>query len=314
MIVIFFVINSNYSNAALIKDQTLLVDGSARTYDLFIPSATYDNARPLVVLLHGHYGDADVMTGENGKKTPYKIWLTIAEREGWYLVIPDGENGSDNNRGWNDCRKDAFTNPKTNDVKFLQSLIDRVSSQYSINQDRIYAHGTSNGGNMVFRLAQEIGDEFKAVAAIVASMPENNKCRESQHPISILVMNGTDDPLLPYDGGSVGRRDTDKKARGTVLSTDKTIQYWLSKNKITTSPTTEIFPNISRRDRSTVEVSRYRGGIDDTEVILYKIIGGGHTEPSLKEHYRAIYKMIVGQQNRDIEMAEEVFQFFDRHK
>jgi polyhydroxybutyrate depolymerase len=48
--------------------------------------------------------------------------------------------------------------------------------------------------------------------------------------------------------------------------------------------------------------------------VLYEVRGGGHTEPSLTEHNRRLYKRIVGPQNRDIEMAEEVWSFFKNRR
>ncbi len=310
--IVLLVIFSGSANADLVKNRVLTIDSLNRTYDVFLPDLNTREARPLVLLLHGHFGDADVMTGENNKKAPYKVWLSIAKREGWYLVIPDGEYGSDNYRGWNDCRENTEINPTTDDVRFLNSLVDTISSEYPIDQNRIYVHGTSNGGIMGYRLAQESGDKYRAIAAIVASMPEKNKCLETKQPVSVLVMNGTQDPILPYQGGRIGRRESDQKERGSVLSTSATIKYWLNNNEITSRPIRKVLPNLSKRDGSKVHVKQYTGGRNNTEVVLYEIRGGGHTEPSLTQHYRRLYKLVVGKQNKDIEMAEEVWKFFDR--
>lgn len=312
--IVLFGSNSEFALADLLKDQVFDSNGYQRTYDVYLPNKYSRNLSPLVLLLHGHRGDADVMTGENNKTAPYKVWLTIAEREGWVLLIPDGEFGSDNYRGWNDCRENATTNPETDDVKFLNKLIDTVSEEYPIDKDRIYAHGTSNGGNMVFRLALESGEKYRAIAAVVAAMPEKNKCEESKVPISVLVMNGTDDPILPYHGGAVGKRKSHKKERGSVISTSDTIKYWLSTNGITSKPRVKILPDRNKRDGGTVRVEHYFRGENDTEVVLYEIGGAGHTEPSLSEHYRRFYKIVVGKQNKDIEMAEEVWEFFERNR
>ena len=61
---------------------------------------------------------------------------------------------------------------------------------------------------------------------------------------------------------------------------------------------------------STVEKQLYTGGADGTEVALYKIIGGGHNAPSIQEQYSVLFELIVGKQNHDIEMADEVWNFF----
>ena len=299
--------------AGLFKDQTLQVGELTRTYDLYVPDRRGDDPRPLVVLLHGHMGDADVMTGGNRKAAPYKVWLEIAAREGLVVAVPDGAVGSDGYRGWNDCRGDAQTNPKTNDVAFIDRLIDAVAARTAVDRRRIYVHGTSNGGNMVYRLAQELPERFAAFAAVVAAMPAHNTCRQATQAVSLLIMNGTDDPILPYRGGAVGRRARDKEARGTVLSTADTLNYWLARDGITTGPAVTNLPDTDTRDGGTVHVERYTGGKAGSEVVLYEVRGGGHTEPSRSERYRRLYRLIVGAQNGDIEMAEEVWKFFSAH-
>ena len=70
------------------------------------------------------------------------------------------------------------------------------------------------------------------------------------------------------------------------------------------------FPDVDSTDKSTVTRYIYPNGKDNTEVMLYQVQGGGHTEPSRSEHYRRLYKWIVGPQNYDIEMADEVWAFF----
>jgi len=49
-------------------------------------------------------------------------------------------------------------------------------------------------------------------------------------------------------------------------------------------------------------------------VVLYEVRGGGHTEPGLRERYGRLYRLIVGPQNHDTEMAEEVWRFFNHHQ
>ena len=63
-------INSECAFADLLKDQVFDSDGSQRTYDLYLPVKYPEKLSPLVLLLHGHRGDADVMTGENNKAAP----------------------------------------------------------------------------------------------------------------------------------------------------------------------------------------------------------------------------------------------------
>jgi polyhydroxybutyrate depolymerase len=163
--------------ADLQRGLTLAANGLERTYDLFVPRTAGSEPLPLVLMVHGHYGDSDVMTGMNGRPAPYKVWLRLAERDRFLIAIPNGEKGPDNRRGWNDCRADALVNPSTDDVAFTLALLDRIGEGYPVDPQRIYAVGTSNGGNMVQRLAMEAPESFAAVAAVVSAMPKFNRCR-----------------------------------------------------------------------------------------------------------------------------------------
>ena len=66
-------------------------------------------------------------------------------------------------------------------------------------------------------LAIEAGDTFAAIAPIVASLPKNSKCSSPTEAVALLLVNGTDDPILPYNGGFMAG------SRGEVLSTVETI-------------------------------------------------------------------------------------------
>ena len=294
-------------NGGLIKAQYITIANVQRSYDLYVPQMLTREPSPLVLLFHGHGGNSDVMTGENHKAAPYKVWLSLAEDYHFIVAIPNGTAGKDGRLGWNDCRMDADSNPASDDVLFVKTLIQRLNQDYAIDPARIYATGTSNGGHMVLRLAMEMSDTFAAVAPVVAAMPVRSKCTSPGHPISVMFMNGTKDPLSPYEGGRIGK---DKFQRGEVLSTAASVGYWIDHNGTSSLPLLIDLPNRSRRDGSHVLRALYSGGKQDTEVVLYKVVGGGHTEPSLKEKYGVIYRLIVGDQNHDIEMANEVWAFF----
>ena len=296
----------------LMQHNTMQIDGIERTYDLYIPTGLGTTPRPLIFLLHGHGGSVSQLTGQNGNAAPHRVWLEIAEREKLILVIPSGALSPDGNLGWNDCRADAESNPKTDDVKFIRELIQTVVKSYAIDRSRIFASGISNGGNMALRLALELSDQIAAVAVVASAMPKVNECGPPAHPVSVLFMNGTADPLLPYEGGEVAKG---WGKRGSVISTDASVHYWIKHNHTKTEPEVKQFPQSKRGGHSSVIRYRYSGGKEGTEVVLYKIEGGGHTEPSIKERYSGPFELAVGSQNGDIEMADEVWQFFkDKRK
>lgn len=286
-------------------DREVLHDGHVRRFHFFAPDQTDEQASyPLVILLHGHGGSADQLLGLNNRKAPYKIWLDVAAREKIFILLPEGVISPDDKFGWNDCRGDTMTNPSTNDVGFIVELAEAMTQTYPIDAKRIYASGTSNGGHMSFRLAIEAGDTFAAIAPIVASLPKNSKCSSPTEAVALLLVNGTDDPILPYNGGLMAGN------RGEVLSTVETIGFWKDINQNTASAATEPLPNINTADDSAVIQTTYAGDTSIQDVILLTMNGAGHAEPSIAEQYSRVFEAIVGRQNHDVEMAERVWSFF----
>ena len=291
---------SEYENLKL--NQEITIEGSQRDYHIYVPDNTVN--KPVVILLHGNGGNFDDVIGQTSVQSPQKKWLDLAESNEFILVVPNGSLGSNNKRGWNDCRTDADGSPQTNDVLFINQLLDKIDQEYNYNENKMYVAGISNGGHMAMRLALEIPEKVTAFAAVVASMPENSQCTSSSIPISALFMNGTEDPILPYNGGQMAGN------RGLVKSTDESIAFWTNRNNISTSPIELILNNSNSSDDSSVVKYSYLNGSNSTEVELYKIISGGHTEPSISERYGNFYLSLVGNQNGDIEMANEIWDFF----
>ena len=286
----------------LLKNQTITVGGVDRNYHIYVPNNSLN--APVILLFHGNGGSSDDMLGLTGVKAPYKVWLDIALQENLIIVVPNGTLGSSNSQGWNDCRDDAPTNPNADDVLFTIDLLDFVKTKYNSNDSRVFAVGTSNGGHFAIRLAQEIPNRIAAFASIVASNAVNSKCPTSTTHVSALYMNGTDDPILPYNGGQMASN------RGEVFSTENTISYWVQRNATDTTPEITNLPNLNSNDGSTTTEYLYKNGGNGTEVVLYQVNNGGHTEPSLSERYSSLFLLLVGSQNGDIEMANEIWDFF----
>jgi polyhydroxybutyrate depolymerase len=278
-----------------------------RNYLLYTPTNLGGAPVPLVLLFHGHSGNAAQMSGASGRAAPFKVWQHIADEEPMVLAYLDGEKGSDHQQGWNDCRADTKTNPATDDVAFVSQLIDDLANRFPIDRKRIYASGISNGGHMSFRLAVEMPDRIAAVAAVSASFPVHSGCKTPQTPISVLVMDGTDDPLSPYNGGEV------MHARGLVMSAHETADFWAQVDGITAAPVNVELPDVDPSDGTTVQ-RETRTGTSGIQVVLYTIQGGGHVDPSQQEKYRKFVTLALGKQSHDIEMAREVWAFFkDKH-
>ncbi len=303
--------NKDYYNPRLFI-KTIVVDGAERRYAVYVPENIENTNPPLVFALHGGSGNIENMTGESNYAAPFKIWMNIADTAKLIIVYPEGLNGTSGNPVWNDCRADCTVNSDANDVGFISALINLINTEYNIDTTRVFATGFSNGGIMSLRLAVELPDKITAVATIGAAMPAVSKCENPGYPVSVLLMNGTADKFLPFEGGTIG--NPPKAEHGSILSAEESINIWVNLNKTDTVPSIYLFPDKDTDDGSIVEKFSYKNGLNGTEVVFYKINGGGHLAPSLSEQYSGLTEQIFGKQNHDIEMATEVWNFFKGKK
>jgi polyhydroxybutyrate depolymerase len=288
------------------SNRTVDIDGLSRRYLVRTPA----NGKPptaIVVMLHGHTGSAERLIGSDGNAAPYRQWNAIADREGLLLIAPQGIDGGDGKFGWNDCRADADSNPRSDDVAFIAAIVAASHRDYRVASNRMYIIGSSNGGQMALRMAIERPEMVTAAAAIIASMPARSECAVPTRFVPMVFINGTEDPLMPYEGGRVAK---DTFQRGGVLSTNASIEFWAKLSGNASTPSVVLLPNRSIEDRSRVfrEVHATRG--NRPTLMLYRIEGGGHLEPSCRERYPHWLSRWLGKQNADIEMADEVWTFF----
>jgi polyhydroxybutyrate depolymerase len=219
-------------------------------------------------------------------------------------VYPDGYE-----KHWNDCRAKApYAANKQNidDVAFVSAMIDFFATEHNANRDRIYATGISNGGQMAYRLALELPDRIAAVAPVAASLPDDSNldCTKSGKPMAILVMNGTEDPMNPYEGGEAALYGL-FGSRGTVLSTDATVRYFADLAGHKGPPRVVEYADVNTHDSSHAELQSWNDG-PGPEVVLLKIEGGGHTFP----HPFHRFPRIIGPTNADLDGAAEIWRFF----
>ena len=123
-------------------------------------------------------------------------------------------------------------------------------------------------------------------------------------------MNGTADPLLPYGGGAMGRGGGE---RGSVRSTDASIEAWRRLGGFDAPGGTRSLPDRDTMDDSRVTVTQYPA-TGPARLMLYRIDGGGHSEPSRTERYARWYQRLTGPQNGDMESAEEIWRFFAQQR
>ncbi len=295
------------AGAAVGRASVTTADGP-RSYVVARPSRRGPGARPLVLVLHGHMASAEQALGLGGKRSPLAVWLEIAEREGVVVAALDGAIGRDGHSGWNDCRADAPGNPTTDDVAFARAVIARLEREDGIDPARIYAMGMSNGGFMAFRLALQLDLPLAAIAAVSSSMAADSLCGPPRRPVSVLIVSGTADPIVPYAGGEVKIL---WMKRGSAVAIEGAAATWRRIDGIDAAPASGGLPHRDGADDPTRAVRTVWGtDAGALQVELIRIEGGGHVEPSLSQRYGWLYQRLVGRQSRDLESAEEAWRFF----
>lgn len=277
----------------------LEVNGGTRTYRLYKPK---EATKPLALLLALHGGGG---SGSAMEIVTLGQLNRIADKQGVVVVYPDGID-----RGWNDGRADRRMDQSSeavNDVEFLRALVAHIATQVSINPNRIYATGISNGGLMSFRLACDAADLFAAIAPVAANLSVElaRECKPSRM-ISIAMMNGTDDPMMPWLGGDIkvlGLR------RGEVLSTQDSFEQW-SRIGDCALPITHMERNRAADDGTSLVRHVAHECKNNSEVRLYEILGGGHTWPG---GYQYLESRLVGKVSHELNASEEIWKFFAAH-
>lgn len=188
--------SARWSIAPSTTTSTTIVS-TARAYSKFIPSSySKDTSLPLVVLLHG-YG----ATG--AQQESYMKFESVAEKNKFILVYPDGTTDSVGKRFWN--ATDACCNffSEVDDDAYLLSILKEMESNYSIDAKRIYFVGHSNGGFMSYRMACRHPDRIAAIASLAgASFFKETDCG-AKSSVSVLQVHGTKDETILYEGGQI---------------------------------------------------------------------------------------------------------------
>ncbi|MES2127001.1 MAG: PHB depolymerase family esterase [Pseudomonadota bacterium] len=296
------------AQAATITSVDLARPDGNRHFLMATPDQAATGKRPLVIVLHGHAGSARQVFGKEYINAPMQVWLEVADRDNVLVIAPDGARGSDEKRGWNDCRGDASTNPHTDDVGFIGAIIDKAIAEHSADPSRVYVMGTSNGGGMVLRLAAEMAPRLAGAAAIAATWPAKSLCAAPQLPVPLLLVHGTADKIAPFGGGEVGHFLL--RGRGSAISAVDTVALWRAAAKLPPSSVDTVFLHRDAGDHT--RATRYVWGLDphQVQVEFIKVENGGHSEPSIRRRMQWVVTALVGAQNGDVETVEEAWSFF----
>ena len=185
----------NYNELATVDNGSCTVaslfdwDKQQREYFLYIPENLQDNA-PLVFVLHGYYGSGSDMIG---------LFQEQADEYGFVICYPTGLADNFGTNHWNANFNASMTT--VDDLGFLSNLAFDLQEEYSLDPNKTFSCGFSNGGYMSWNLACNAPDVFKAIASVGGTMsgPDWDECNPST-PIPIMQISGTNDDVVPMDG------------------------------------------------------------------------------------------------------------------
>ena len=264
----------------LISQQTiydsLFHDGSYREYITYVPNSYNQSiSSPLLLNFHGR-------TGTAYSTMWHADFRPIADTANFIIVYPQGLLDNTGVTHWN------IGQSSVDDIGFIESLYQKLISDYNIDLDKVYSTGMSNGGYMSYYLACDMSDKIAAIASVTGAMSSYTQlfCNPI-HPTPVMEIHGTADFTVPFNDIISG------------------LEYWRDYNNCDLIADTTVIPDIVLGDMSTVEHIVYNNGSNGVTTELFKVIGGGHTWPGSA--------FSTGVTNYDINASVEIWKFFSRY-
>ncbi|HJR04356.1 MAG TPA: PHB depolymerase family esterase [Methylomirabilota bacterium] len=278
------------------QTHTIEVGGLTRTYLLHVPPGPPAGPVPLVLVFHGG--------GGSGLGTERLTRFSeLGDREGVLVAYPEGVG-----RNWYDGRE--FTTgsrahrERIDDVGFVAAMLDAVARAHAVDPGRIYATGISNGAVFSHYLAAHLSARIAAIAPVVGGIADPpDAWLRPDRPVSVLILQGTTDPLVPYRGGAVAF------GRGRIIDTEEAARRWARLNGAEAEPRSTPLPAPGKDHCGGLRLT-YPGGRDGSEVVLVRLDGGGHTWPGGTQY---LPEGLVGRVCRDFTATSVIWEFFRAH-
>lgn len=273
------------------KSNEIKVNGATRTFSVHEPVGVGRTEKlPLVIVLHGGGGSGSIIanvTGFNAK----------ADKEKFLVVYPNGSgNMGDVLLTWNavGCCAYAAEN-SVNDVDFIRTLIDKMVAGYNVDAKRVYVTGHSNGAMMAYRLGVEMGDRLAAIAPVAGSIFSGTGKPKSSIPV--LIIHGTADDAVPYDGGNSKRNRIKDAQKEPYRSVNDAAVFWARNNGCGLTPAKSQTGNVLKE--------RYPGCKEKNDVEVLSIRNGQHAWPGGNKAYAG-----SDQPSSDLIATDAIWDFF----
>ena len=286
------------ADSATTLQRQLRVGGRTRHYLVDLPPRYASRGpMPLVFNFHGGGGSPSGARTQSG-------FSALGARVGAIIVYPAGSGRFSDERllTWNTGSCCGYAQAqKIDETAFVRALIDTLERTYSIDRNRIYATGLSNGGMMAHLVGCTLADRFAAIAVISGEL--SMECHPSR-AVSVLIIHGTADENLPYDGG-VGSKALDKH---DVKPVSYAVNSWRAFDKCPAAPSTDVWSGNRTAPQNAVRHSVWSPCADGTAVELYAIQGGGHSWPGGQRMAR-----ILDAPSNAINATQVAWDFFAAH-
>lgn len=217
------------------------------------------------------------------------------------VVYPAGTGSRGGMLTWNggNCCGDARAED-VDDVGFVAALLDALPGYLPLDTARVHATGMSNGAMMAYRVAAELAARIASIAPVAG--PLALRAIAPSRPVPVLAFHGTLDQFTPFDGG-IGRRSVTRVAHRPVL---EGILEWVHADGCPSPPVREAVPCTD--EGMTIERLTWGPGREASEVVLYRIDGGGHTWPGRRPD-----SFYLGSSALSLDATALIADFFERH-
>lgn len=269
----------NRTNGALVSS------GEKRTYLLYVPEK-YDPATPapLVISIHG-------FAEWPAHQRDISHWNTLADQHGLIVVYPSGTNFP---LRWQITPGSSSDPHAMVDAIFISDLIDKLSTEYTIDAARIYANGLSNGGGMSYLLSCSLSERIAAFGSVSGAYLLPWEACNPTRQVPAIIFHGTADSIVPYQGGP------SQAFNIPFPSIPEWIDILATKNGCDKNPQEVVAGD---------DIRSFQFTGCDAEVVFYSINGGGHSWPGGVPMPEAI----VGYTTQEIDATQLMWDFFQRH-
>lgn len=263
---------------------SLVSSGEKREYLLYVPKS-YDPTSaqnvPLVINIHG-------FSQWPANQANVSQWNQLADEEGFIVVYPSGLGIP---KRWRVTRTPEDPTGVDIELQYYIDLIDKLSAEYAIDPERIFASGLSNGGGMSLRLACSLSDRIAAIGGVAGAYLVD--LAECPGGVPAIFFHGQADKIVPYEGGPSERFPIDFPNIPTF------VEDYAQLNGCDANETLFL-------EKDHVRAVRYEGCDPDADVVFYTISDGGHTWPGGND----LPERITGKTTHEINATRLMWEFF----